>query len=165
MHHHSLFCRTRRAMSEGGFLTTIHSIMEVAADNAYLFGRTLAMIYNEFFGEYGGMSDICYVDTQRFGLPGNDVLCMIISQTNLRRSPYRNPFRFSIINREKIWLCISTHISCSNSYFSPPNPGEEIPPLTHPSSPPPKRVHSPKPVPSALRLENKTRLSRDYYPA
>lgn len=48
VHHHSLFCRTRRAISEGGFRTTIHSITEVAADNAYLFGWALAMIYKEF---------------------------------------------------------------------------------------------------------------------
>lgn len=35
--HHSLFCRTLRAMSEGGFFTTIQSITVVAADKAYLF--------------------------------------------------------------------------------------------------------------------------------
>lgn len=68
LHHHSLFCRTRRAMSEGGFLTTIHSIMEVAADNAYLFGWALAMIYKEFFEEYSGMNDVCYIDTPGTGL-------------------------------------------------------------------------------------------------
>lgn len=66
-------------MSEGGFLTTIHSIMEVAADNAYLFGRALAMIYKEFFEECSGMNDVGYINTQRFSLPGNDVLRMIIS--------------------------------------------------------------------------------------
>lgn len=32
----SLFCLTRRAISAGGFFTTIHSIMEVAAARAYL---------------------------------------------------------------------------------------------------------------------------------
>lgn len=63
LHHHSLFCRTRRAMSEGGFLTTIHSMMEVAADSAYLFGWALAMIYKEFFEECSGMNDVCHVDT------------------------------------------------------------------------------------------------------
>lgn len=35
--HHSLFCRTLRAMSEGGFFTTIQSMIVVAADKAYLF--------------------------------------------------------------------------------------------------------------------------------
>ena len=35
--HHSLFCRTLRAMSEGGFFTTIQSMIAVAADKAYLF--------------------------------------------------------------------------------------------------------------------------------
>ena len=34
--HHSLFCRTLRVMSEGGFFTTIHSMIVVAADKAYL---------------------------------------------------------------------------------------------------------------------------------
>lgn len=34
--HHSLFCRTLRAISEGGFFTTIQSMIDVAADNAYL---------------------------------------------------------------------------------------------------------------------------------
>lgn len=34
--HHSLFCRTRRAMSVGGFRITIHNITDVAADKAYL---------------------------------------------------------------------------------------------------------------------------------
>ena len=37
--------------------------MEVAADNAYLFGWALAMIYKEFFEECSGMNDVCYVDT------------------------------------------------------------------------------------------------------
>ena len=35
--HHSLFCRTLRAMSEGGFFTTIQNITVVATDKAYLF--------------------------------------------------------------------------------------------------------------------------------
>lgn len=96
-------------MSEGGFLTTIHSIMEVAADSAYLFGWALAMIYKEFFEECSGMNDVCYVDTTVICLPGNDVLRMIISQTNLGSSPYRNTLCFSIINRKKIWLCVSTN--------------------------------------------------------
>jgi hypothetical protein len=34
--YHSLFCLTRRATSDGGFLMTIHSITVVASDNAYL---------------------------------------------------------------------------------------------------------------------------------
>lgn len=34
--YHSLFCRTRRAMSDGGLRTTIQSIIDVAADKAYL---------------------------------------------------------------------------------------------------------------------------------
>lgn len=66
LHHHSLFCRTRRAISEGGFRTTIHSIMEVAADKAYLFGWALATMYKEFyefFEKCSGMNDVCYVDT------------------------------------------------------------------------------------------------------
>lgn len=40
--------------------------MEVAADNAYLLGWALAMIYKEFyefFGKCSGMNDVCYVDT------------------------------------------------------------------------------------------------------
>lgn len=35
-HDHSLFCLTRRAISAGGFFTTIQSITEVAAARAYL---------------------------------------------------------------------------------------------------------------------------------
>jgi hypothetical protein len=35
---HSLFWRTRRAISAGGFLTTIHNITDVAAARAYLVG-------------------------------------------------------------------------------------------------------------------------------
>jgi hypothetical protein len=34
----SLFCLTRRAISAGGFFTTIHSITDVAAARAYLDG-------------------------------------------------------------------------------------------------------------------------------
>jgi hypothetical protein len=33
---HSLFWRTRRDISAGGFLTTIHNITDVAAAKAYL---------------------------------------------------------------------------------------------------------------------------------
>jgi len=36
VYYHSLFCLTLRAMSEGGFRTTIHSMIVVAADKAYL---------------------------------------------------------------------------------------------------------------------------------
>jgi hypothetical protein len=36
IHHHSLLWRTRREMSVLGFLTTIQSIIAVAADKAYL---------------------------------------------------------------------------------------------------------------------------------
>lgn len=38
----SLFWRTRRAMSAGGFFTTIHSMTDVAAARAYLEGALLA---------------------------------------------------------------------------------------------------------------------------
>jgi hypothetical protein len=34
--YHSLFCRTLRAISAGGFFTSIHNITEVAAESAYL---------------------------------------------------------------------------------------------------------------------------------
>lgn len=36
MIHQCLFIRTRFAMSEGGFLMTIHNMMEVARDKLYL---------------------------------------------------------------------------------------------------------------------------------
>lgn len=36
MNHQCLFIRTRFAMSEGGFLMTIHNMMEVARDKLYL---------------------------------------------------------------------------------------------------------------------------------
>jgi hypothetical protein len=39
IHDQSLFCLTRRAISAGGFFTTIHNIMDVAAARAYLNGR------------------------------------------------------------------------------------------------------------------------------
>lgn len=43
--HHSLFCRTLRAMSEGGLFTTIQSMIEVAADNAYLFNTVSECVW------------------------------------------------------------------------------------------------------------------------
>lgn len=36
--HQCLFIRTRLEMSEGGFLMTIHNMMEVARDKLYLWG-------------------------------------------------------------------------------------------------------------------------------
>lgn len=41
-HHQCLFIRTRLEMSEGGFLMTIHNMMEVARDKLYL-RRSLSM--------------------------------------------------------------------------------------------------------------------------
>lgn len=40
--HQCLFIRTRLEMSEGGFLMTIHNMMEVARDKLYLW-RSLSM--------------------------------------------------------------------------------------------------------------------------
>lgn len=37
--HQCLFIRTRLEMSEGGFLITIHNMMEVARDKLYLWGN------------------------------------------------------------------------------------------------------------------------------
>ena len=47
-HHHSLFCRTLLAMSEGGFLTTIHNMIAVAADRAYLFEHLVSLPVSYF---------------------------------------------------------------------------------------------------------------------
>lgn len=40
--HQCLFIRTRLAISEGGFLMTIHNMMDVARDKLYLW-RSLSM--------------------------------------------------------------------------------------------------------------------------
>ena len=52
---HSLFWRTRRVRSAGGFFTTIHSMTDVAAARAYLEGRI-----NEADVETGVRVDIAY---------------------------------------------------------------------------------------------------------
>lgn len=75
---HSLFWRTRRAISAGGFLTTIYSITDVAAASAYLGGGV-----NKAGVLIGG--------TAKDNVPCKDILCMIIPEIDFCRSPNWNP--------------------------------------------------------------------------
>ena len=82
---HSLFWRTRRAISAGGFFATIHNITDVAAARAYLedwIRKDLGV-----HGHGVGTLD---------GLPCENILCMIISEVDLRRSPNWDPPGLSI---------------------------------------------------------------------
>lgn len=55
---HSLFRRTRRAISVEGFLTTIHNIIDVAAAKAYL-GKTFCVsIRAKFFYSLEGAHQV-----------------------------------------------------------------------------------------------------------
>lgn len=57
-HHQLLFCRMRRATSEGGFLMTIHSIIVVAADRAYLDKHRMSFIVSETYSPANGIRKI-----------------------------------------------------------------------------------------------------------
>lgn len=87
---HSLFWRTRRAMSAGGFLTTIHNITDVAAARAYLY---IMLEYH------------CtpYLSVEG-NIPSKNILRMIIPQIHLRRpSDWYSP-RFPIPRLQQIRL-------------------------------------------------------------
>jgi hypothetical protein len=69
---HSLFWRTRRAISAGGFLITIHNIIDVAAARAYLVGGVRE-------GRGIGKALTAWI----FHLPCEYILCMIIPEIDL----------------------------------------------------------------------------------
>lgn len=80
MVHHVLFSRMlRRAISAGGFLTTIHNITDVAAARAYL-DKALGLTGR------GSISDI----------PCKNILSVVIPEIDLRRSTNRYPSGLSI---------------------------------------------------------------------
>jgi hypothetical protein len=89
---HSLFWRTRRAISAGGFFTTIHSITDVAAARAYLKGG-----FSKVNVRFGG-HETCVGSwgTGIGDLPCKDILCMIISKVDFRWSPNWDASRLSI---------------------------------------------------------------------
>lgn len=89
----SLFCLTRRAISAGGFFTTIHSITDVAAARAYLDGRALG-----FTAWIGVQGSVCY-------LPCEDILCMIVSEIDLSCSSNWNTSSLSIPGFQQIGIC------------------------------------------------------------
>src|ERR1700728_1458900 len=93
----SLFCRTRRDMSAGGFLTTIHSMIDVAAARAYL-------------GALGLVPFFRTVD-----LPCKNILGVVIPQVYFCGSADRYPFRFSIPSHEQIRLCMNVSNCCKTS--------------------------------------------------
>jgi len=84
--HHSRFCRTRRTTSEGGLRTTIHNIMDVATDNAYL---------TNVSAHFGTVQDL---------LPGEDVLRVVVAEVHLHRLTDRNTTILAVIRGKEIWL-------------------------------------------------------------
>jgi hypothetical protein len=92
LHDQSLFCLTRRAMSAGGFLTTIHSITEVAAARAYLGGGVRLLDVKMSRGW------VC-------GLPCEDILCMIVSEVDLSGSSNWDASSLPIPSFQQIRIC------------------------------------------------------------
>jgi histone H3/H4 len=84
---HSLFWRTRREISAGGFLTTIHNITDVAAARAYLGLLT----------GYRVLERIC-------NIPCKNILCMIVSQVDFSCPSDWNASSFPIPRYQQIRL-------------------------------------------------------------
>ena len=75
-------------MSDGGFLTTIHNMIVVAADKAYLQVGTSAM-------QIRGIKADPVLAT--ISIPCEDVLRVVVSQIHLCRSTNWDPCSFSVI--------------------------------------------------------------------
>ena len=78
-------CRTRAWVPDTGFLTTIQNITDVARLNAYLWGLS-------------GLADVW----STVDLPGEDVLCVVISKIDGRHSANRNALRLSLVGNEHV---------------------------------------------------------------